>query len=356
MNKTRWCKLVVACACLMLPALPVLAKPAKKDKAREEAEAAAAAMAALASASASASSSAAPAAPPLGASLTGEAKTEYEAGRLLYSNADYANAAVKFRRAHELSKDARLLWNVAVCEKQQRHYAITLGLVRRYQKEAAGTATAEELREAADLEAAIKSAVGTLRVKVSEEGADVLVDDVKVGVTPLEETMLVDMGTRKVRVVKEGFVEAVKEVWVRGDGEVEADIKLQKVVTEGRLRVVAKPLQNIYIDGKLVGDGQWEGKLKSGGHQLRVTAPGMRPHQVEVVIEEKKTREMTVTLERDEAQAAPASRTWLWVTGGVVLAGGLAVGGYFLFRKSDEPSPPSAVGSMSPGTVQLQRW
>lgn len=54
--------------------------------------------------------------------LTGDAKAEYEAGKLLYQDGDFKNALAKFQKAQELSKDARLSWNIAACEKNLRHY------------------------------------------------------------------------------------------------------------------------------------------------------------------------------------------------------------------------------------------
>ena len=59
--------------------------------------------------------SAAPAAKPLSQSLTGDARAEYESAKLLFEDGDPAGALTKFKRAYEISKDARLLWNVAVC-------------------------------------------------------------------------------------------------------------------------------------------------------------------------------------------------------------------------------------------------
>src|ERR1700753_74112 len=72
---------------------------------------------------------ASPAAPALGESLTGAAKEEYETGRILFDNADYSGALVKFRHAYELSSDPRLLWNMGACEKNLRHYVKLLHLV-----------------------------------------------------------------------------------------------------------------------------------------------------------------------------------------------------------------------------------
>jgi hypothetical protein len=40
----------------------------------------------------------------------------------------------------------------------------------------------------------------------------------------------------------------------------------------------------------------------------------------------------------------------VWVAGGVVLASGAAVGGYFIFKPGE--AQPQVIGTMDPGTVQ----
>src|SRR3954462_5833949 len=49
---------------------------------------------------------------PLAESLTGQAKADYDAGRLLFGDDDFAGALVKFQRAFDNVRDVRLLWNM----------------------------------------------------------------------------------------------------------------------------------------------------------------------------------------------------------------------------------------------------
>src|SRR5437762_13903717 len=74
---------------------------------------------------------------PLTQALTGEAKADYDAGKVLASDGDFAGALIKFTSAYEQSKDARLLWNVAVCEKNMRHYSRVIATLNRYLSEGA---------------------------------------------------------------------------------------------------------------------------------------------------------------------------------------------------------------------------
>ena len=87
--------------------------------------------------------------------------------------------------------------------------------------------------------------------------------------------------------------------------------------------------------------------LPSGGHTLKVTAPKFRVYQAEVLIQDKQSRDVAVTLEAEPSKGLPA---WAWITGGVVVAGGLAVGGYFIFKK--DPTYDGPVGNLQISSVQ----
>ncbi len=296
----------------------------------------------------------APAAPPtsgprpLGESLTGLAKAEYEGGRILYADKDFNNAIVKFQKAHEIAADPRLLWNIAVCEKNLRRYSRMLRTIRRYQTEAASLLTPDEKTQAAEIIKTVESFVSALKLTSTEGGADVYVDDDKLGTTPLAEPIMVDVGKRRIRVVKAGFRDAVRELEVVGGGEILLDVPLDKDIHHGRLQVFAGPEDVISLYGKAVGRERWEGSVPSGGHTLKVSAMGMTPYQSEVVIADEKLRRVDVTL--TPLPRTDTTKTVLWVAGGVVLAAGAAVGGYFLF-KPQTVSPVS--GTLGTSTLSF---
>jgi hypothetical protein len=276
------------------------------------------------------------------------ARAEYEAGRILYADKDYGNAIVKFQKAHEIAGDPRLLWNVAVCEKNLRRYSRMLRTIKRYQTEAASILTADERAQAVEIIKTVETFVSALRITSTEGGADVYVDDDKLGTTPLAEPIMVDVGKRRIRLLKPGFKEAVVNQEVIGGGEIVLDVPMEKDIHHGRLQVFANAEDIIHLDGKAVGKERWEGSLSSGGHTLRVTAPGMAPYQSEVVIQDDRTRRVDVSL--SPQARTDTTRTVLWVVGGVVLATGAAVGGYFLFR----PQTVAPVnGTLAPGSTQL---
>jgi hypothetical protein len=282
---------------------------------------------------------------PLGDALKGPAKDAYESGKLLYGVGDFAAALIKFNAAYDASKDVRLLWNVATCESKLHHYARAVGLVRQYLKEGAAGISDQDRLDAEQTVRVLEPLTSTVRVTVNEAGAEVYVDDQLVGPAPID-PQLVDIGVHKVRAHKAEFEDSIQDMTVNGGAVVSVDLTLRPIVHEGTVNVHAGPKDAILLDGQPVGAGTWAGNLKSGGHTLRVTAQGMLPYQSEVLVQDGQTRNIEVTLNPEPSKGLPA---WVWITGGIVVAGGLGTGGYFLFKPTSKYDGPS--GNLSPGIV-----
>lgn len=294
---------------------------------------------------------AAPAAPvapaSLAESLTGDAKASYDSAKLLYADGDHEGARVKFAAAFETSKDPRLLWNMAACEKSLRRYAKALKLVRAYAAEGGALLTEQDRAEAAELIKVMEPLTAKLLVRVSEPDAEVSIDDEPVGVSPVKVT-LVDLGMRRVRVRKALFDDVAREVPVGGAPEVAVDIVLVRTVHQGRVIVSAEPGDVIILDGTTMGAGSWSGDVTSGNHTLRVTNPNKLPYESEIIVADKQARELRITLKAASSSGLPA---WAWIAGGAVIVSGMTVGGYFLFRKTDS-TYEGPTGNINPGIIQ----
>lgn len=294
------------------------------------------------------SASHAPSPPGLSDALKGSAKADYEAAKLLFADGDFAGAQSKFRQAYETSKDPRLLWNMAVCEKNQRHYYRVQTLANQYLVDGKGILTAEQQTQAEELLVAIKSFVASMKVTANEDGATIAIDGQPVGTTPLPAPLPIDLGPRKVTISKPGFTSETRELDVAGGTEMSIDAKLHPVVVISRLAINAGSGDAIALDGKVVGSGHWEGTLVPGPHVIRVTGTGKKPFDQRLALEGGATRTVDVTLEAE----ASKRQIWLYVAGGVVLAAGLSIGGYFLFKPEDK-QVPTTPGTLAPGIITL---
>jgi hypothetical protein len=119
---------------------------------------------------------------------------------------------------------------------------------------------------------------------------------------------------------------------------------------DGRLAVFAEEATTISIDGKPVGNGHWDGSLPVGEHALRVSAKGMRAQAMDVVIRAGELRTLHISSLQPEASGVPG---WVWIGVGIVAAGGLATGAYFLLRGPGSSHSHEVQGTLNPGTLQL---
>jgi PEGA domain len=177
-------------------------------------------------------------------------------------------------------------------------------------------------------------------------GVDVTIDGDSAGTTPMAAPITVDQGSRHVVGKREGYQDAAKDLTVNGGAPANVTLTMLKVVHEGRLTVTAGEHDAIALDGTVAAEQRFNGVIPSGGHTLRVTAPGMRSYQTELTINDGETRSLSVTL---EAEVKPFP-WWLVATGSGVLLAGAGVGGYFAFKTTNGQAP---AGTAPPGTVQL---
>jgi hypothetical protein len=283
-------------------------------------------------------------------SLTGASKAAYDSARVLYRAGDFAGALLQFDRAYDLASDPRLLWNIAVCEKNLRRYARAVKALERYQTEGGTRLSEEDQRDAAYLLKAVRPFVATLTLHVSEPGADIFIDGERIGASPIKAPLLIDMGARRIKASKTGFIDYVKTEQVFGEAEITLRIALIKEVHQGRLVIVAGKDDVIRLDGRIVGQGTWDGTASSGGHTLRVTAPGMKPYQTEVIVQDGSVRRIAVALDPEPKSGLP---TWMLVTGAALLAAGAGVGIGYAAIKALEPTEPPA-GNLAPFMVRLR--
>jgi PEGA domain len=264
-------------------------------------------------------------------------------------NGDFAGALTKYQQAYEASQDARLLYQMAISEKNLRHYARMQAFLSRYLREG-GAAIPPANRAAVEAAlGAIKDLVVTINVTVSEPGASVSVDGAPVGTSPLATAIIVDLGRHNVGAKKAGF-EPVDQA-VEGAGGTSPSLTLRLVAAPhvAQLVLTSDESSTVSLDGRVVGKGHFEGRVAPGIHDVRVTDTGKRPYQAQIELHDGETRTMQVTL---EAQAHGAA-LWPWVAGGVALAAGAVVGGYFLFKSPDQGASEFS-GSF--GTVHLSSF
>ncbi len=183
------------------------------------------ALAALLAAAAPARAQAEPDAPK-GARALAEAREHARQGAALYRESDFSAALVEFKRAYALVPNYRVLYNVAQAHAALQDYASALLTFERYLSEG-GPKVPRERRASIEAEIAKLSArVAAVRVRVNVDGAEVFVDGVPVGYSPLAEPLRLNAGVRALSASKPPLAPASRTVELAGRDQATVSLEI----------------------------------------------------------------------------------------------------------------------------------
>lgn len=215
---------------------------------------------------------------PIREELAPDARKAWDAAVDLFTAKDFNGARVEFQRAYDLSKNPRVLYNVAVCERQSLHYARAIETFQKELAEGTGKVPPKDLEDIKQTIEVLKPYVASLDLKVAEPGATVSVDDADVpGTTPLPKPIPIDVGKHTVKVRKDGFKVASVEVEAhQGEGAIQREVKLEplKVTVMATVDVTGATGASVWIDGVDMGPAPFKGQVEVGRHTVTARAPG----------------------------------------------------------------------------------
>lgn len=235
--------------------------------------------------------------------LPADAKKQWDTAVSLAQRNQWDAARAAFLQAYELSKNPRVLFNVAVAEKNLGRYAAAIELLRRELAEGKGQLSPDETNEINAAISGLEKYVMTITVEVSEPGAKVFVDQDEVGVSPLKAPITVAIGSHIVRASKAGFADAQERV--SGDKtNATVSLKLESIVKTSRVNVSVVGPQNavVKIDGKEVGAAPYSGQVvvSPEPHVFAAEAPGYVPATQSAIVREGETLNLTLQLAQEQ--------------------------------------------------------
>ena len=163
----------------------------------------------------------------------------FQRGLELFDERDLDGAMVEFRRAYELAKSYRILFNLGQVAAEKHDYATALEYFARYLKDGAGQIPEDRLRSVEEEMTRFRQRVGQLEVTVAARDAEVLVEDESVGWAPLSAPLTVNIGRRRVAIRTKEGVSDPKFVDVSGGDRVQVEFKQAPV---GRTKRVSSLL------------------------------------------------------------------------------------------------------------------
>ncbi len=153
-----------------------------------------------------------------------EASTRFKRGVELFGEGDFRTALIEFRRAYEIAPDFTVLYNIGQTQYQLSDYAGAFGTLTRYLEDGGERIKPDRRAEVDSALKKLEARVGRLTVHSNLAGAEILVDDVKVGVTPLAEPLLVSAGRRTIAAASGTRPSIVRKVDIAGRDDVELSL------------------------------------------------------------------------------------------------------------------------------------
>ncbi len=158
------------------------------------------------------------------AGATRDAAKHFQRGVSLYGETDYRAALVEFKRAYALAPNATVLYNVGETEFQLQDYAGALTTFERYLAEA--SSSDPHRSEVEGNVEVLRARVGHVAVTTIPPGAEIAVDDLSVGKTPLEKSLMVSIGHRKIVASMPGRPPLTRYVDVAADDNLTVTLQL----------------------------------------------------------------------------------------------------------------------------------
>ena len=182
-----------------------------------------------------------PAAPPANPGPAGdqkvdEARSHYERGLQFIEEENFDAALVEMERAYQIAPSYRILFNLGRIQKARNNYAAALRHFEGYLEEGKDSIAQERRTEVEKEIATLRGRVATVEVKVNMAGADIAVDDVMVGHSPLAKGLVVNPGRRKITASKPGLPSVTKVISLAA---LDAEVVTLQLVDPGT-RVVIK--------------------------------------------------------------------------------------------------------------------
>jgi hypothetical protein len=144
------------------------------------------------------------------------ARASFRQGVKLFNEGSFEAALAEFRKGYRLSPSYRILYNIAQTYFELHDYVNAQDFLRQYLRDGKSEIPATRRAQVAELNEKLEERIGHLTIVCNVEGADVRVDDISVGLSPLVAAVPVNAGPRRISAVKAGYPVAAQMLTVSG--------------------------------------------------------------------------------------------------------------------------------------------
>ncbi len=286
-----------------------------------------------------------------------EARTRYERGMKLYDEGSFEAALVEMQRAYELAPTYKILYNLGLVHRQLNDFAAALRAFRQYLTE--GGAKIPPPRKA-EVERHIKELeprVATATIEVDVSGAEITVDDLAVGTSPLADPVLLNVGKRKISAKIPGKPAATRVIVVAGGDSVTVKLEVAEAKPSPATPVATtSPTTSGTTSTKPTGPTKarevpWVAWGITGALAAGAGVMGFLAYRSSSDLSDQRA---TPGASRDDLDAAQSrTRTFALVTD-VLLVGTVVAAGVSTWLTLRTPSPSSDTATSSTSSVKVQ--
>ncbi len=155
-----------------------------------------------------------------------EAVARWERGKEFFQDGDFAAAVIEFRRAYDLFPNYKILYNIGQVCLEQQDYPCALHNFTKYLADGGSNvapARATDVQREIDR---LNARVAHVTITTVPPGADITVDDMPVGKSPLAAPVVVSAGRRRVSASLRGYLTTSKTIEVGGTEQARLAIEL----------------------------------------------------------------------------------------------------------------------------------
>jgi PEGA domain len=272
-----------------------------------------------------------------------EARRHAQRSRELYDDGDFSGALNEIERAYEMTPNFKLLYNMGQIQAQQLNYAAALKSFQRFLREGGQEITEARRTEVQREIEKLRARVAEVTISLDQPGAEIVIDDVVVGISPLAKPVQLNGGKHKVLATLQNYLPATKTIDVVGLENVTFKIELQRVASVSVPKSDSPSNLSQATQGASEGFPVWipwaaTGALAAGTVVLGVVALGNESKLKTLVSTYGTTKEQQLAAQSATQTTALATDVLL----GVTAAAGVGSLIYTLVRSSPKASSPAA--------------
>jgi hypothetical protein len=170
-----------------------------------------------------------------------EGRAHFQRGVEFFKEGDYRAALAEFKRSYESAPSYRILYNIGQASNGLQDYAGALRAFERYLGEGGSEIETERRTQVQGEIRRLRARVAFLEIEVNVPGAEIFVDDVSVGTSPLEAPVLVSAGARKIAAIKPPAPSASRIVELVGGDKKRILLSLNAPEPQGRRDAGPRP-------------------------------------------------------------------------------------------------------------------